>query len=127
MGWIGRLVDEAVGIGAEGLVEGLLAFGVDLVGLSVMDLVWRHEADSEMVMVGVVPVEEPSAEGLGVLDRAEAIRELRLVFACLEEAFREGIVVGGVGPAVRFGHAQIGEQEGGGLGFHGGSAVGVEG
>ena len=80
-----------------------------------------------MVVFGVAPLEEPAAEGFGVLDGAEALGELRLIFAGFEEAFREGVVVGGVGPTVRFGHAEIGEQEGGGPGFHGGSPVGVQG
>ena len=58
---------------------------------------------------------------------SEAFGELRLVFAGFEEAFREGIVIGCVGPAMGLGDAQVGEQQGGGFGFHGGSAVGVQG
>ena len=130
-GWlVGRRGDvfyEAVRVGEEGVFESLLSCVVDSVGLSVVDLVWRHQADSEMVVFGVVPLEKPSAEGFGVLDGAEAFGELRLVFAGFEEAFREGIVIGCVGPAMGLGDAQVGEQQGGGLGFHGGSAVGVQG
>ena len=84
-GWLlGRrwdVFDEAVGVGEEGVFEGLLSSVVDFVGLSIVDLVWRHEADSEMVVFGVVPLEEPAAEGFGVLDGAEAVGELGLVFA----------------------------------------------
>ncbi len=126
-GWDGLGFDEAVGVGLEGVVEGLLTFGVNLAGLSEMDLVWGHEADAVMVVVPVVPIEEGSAEGLGVLDGAELFGELGLIFTRFEEAFREGVVVGGVGPAVGFRDAEIGEEEGGGFGFHGGSAIGVEG
>ena len=118
--WFGRLFDEAVWIGVEGFVESFLSFGVDLVCQSVVDLVWRHEADSEMMVVAIVPVEETAAEGFGVLDGAEALRELGLIFAGFEEALREGIVVGGVRSAVGFCHAEVGEQEGGGLGDYGG-------
>ena len=39
MGWIGRLADEALGVGAEGEVEGFLTRGGPIVGLAVMDLV----------------------------------------------------------------------------------------
>jgi hypothetical protein len=39
----------------EGLVEDFLAGGVDLVGLSVVDLIRRHQADAEVMMVLVVP------------------------------------------------------------------------
>ena len=59
-------VDEAVWVGAEGLVEGFLAGGVDLAGLSIVNLIGRHQADAQMVMVLIVPVEEGPAEGLGV-------------------------------------------------------------
>src|ERR1019366_5086646 len=99
---------------------------VDVVNLSIVDLVGGQQANAVMVMFAVIPFEESAAESLGVLDGAEAIRELGLIFAGFGEAFGEGVVVGGVRPAVRFGHAQVGEQEGGGLGFHGGSPVGVE-
>ena len=62
------------------------------------------------MMLLIVPIEEAAAERLGVLDTAEALRELRLVFHGFEVAFRERIVVGGVRPAVGFGDAEIGEQ-----------------
>ena len=80
----GFSVYEAVWVGVEGDLEGFLAFGTDLVGLSAVDLVWRHEADAEMVVVAIVPVEEPAAEGLGVLDGTEFIGELGLMFAVLK-------------------------------------------
>ena len=80
-----------------------------------------------MVMVLVVPGEEAAAEVLGILDAAEALGELGLVFQGLEVGFRERVVVGGVGPAVRLGDAEIGQHQGGGLGLHRAAAVGMEG
>ncbi len=62
MGWTRSAIDEAVWVGAEGLVEGLLAGGVDVVGLSVVNLIGGHEADAEMMIVLVVPIEEGSAK-----------------------------------------------------------------
>ena len=67
-GWYGGLFDEALGIGVEGVVEGPLSGGVDVVGLAVVDLVGGHEAEAGMVMVLVVPGEEAAAEVLGVLE-----------------------------------------------------------
>ena len=94
-GWLcrrfGRLVNEAVWVGAEGVVEGDLAGGVDLVGLTVVDLVGRHQADAEMAVVLIVPVEEGSAEGLGVLDGAEPLWELGLVFRVLKQLSEKGL------------------------------------
>src|SRR5688500_18799918 len=71
--WLGRFLDEAFGIGAEGVIEGALSGGVDIVGLAVVNLVGRHEADPGMVVVLVVPGEEAAAEVLGVLKAAEAL------------------------------------------------------
>jgi hypothetical protein len=55
---------------AAGLIEGLLAGGVDDIHLAIVDLVRGHEADPGVMMILVVPVEEPTAEGLGVVDAA---------------------------------------------------------
>src|SRR6202051_2865569 len=86
-----------------------------------------HQADASMVMLLIVPVEEAAAERLGILDAAEALWELGLVFHGFEVAFRERIVVGRMRPAVGFGDAEIGEQERRGLGSHGTATVGMQG
>jgi hypothetical protein len=114
-------------VGAEGTIEGLLSGGMDLVGLSIVDLIRGHEADADVVVVLIVPGEEVAAELPGVFDAAEALWEPGLILQGLEVAFRERIVVGGVGSAVRLGDAEIGEELGGGLGRHGAAAVGMQG
>jgi hypothetical protein len=124
---LGLLSDEAFGVSGEGAVEGGLACGLDCVGLTVMHLVGRHQADAGMVMILIVPIEESSAERLDILNAAEAPWKLRLVLHRLEVAFREGIVVGGVRPAVRPGDAEISEQKRRGLGSHGSTTVGMQG
>lgn len=126
-GWFGRLSDEALGIFSEGGVQNDLAGGMDGVGLAIMDLVRGHETDANVVVILIVPGEEAPAERLGVLDASEALGEIRLIFQGLEMAFREGIVVGGMGAAVGFGDAQIGEQLCGGLGLHRAAAIGMQG
>ena len=67
------------------------------------------------------------AVGAGVLDAAEALREVGAVLERLELRLGVGVVVGDVRPAVGLGDAQIGEQGGDRLGAHAGAAVGVEG
>ena len=89
----GLLSDEAFGVFAEGAIERDLTGGVDLFGLTVVDLVGRHQADAGMVMVLIVPIEEAAAERFGVLDATEALRKLGLVFHGFEVAFRERIVI----------------------------------
>jgi hypothetical protein len=78
--WFRRLFDEAFWIGLEGVVEGFLAGCVDLVGLTIVDLVRRHQADASMVMIPIIPIEEATSERLCVLDAAEPLRKLRLIF-----------------------------------------------
>ena len=81
-GWFerrfGRLFDEAFWLGLEGAVENLLASCVDLVGLTIVDLVRRHQTDARVVMIPIIPIEEAAAERLCVLDAAEPLRKLRL-------------------------------------------------
>ena len=91
MRWLWHFVDEALGVRLEGFVESGLSGCVDHVDLSVMHLVGRHEADTEMAVVTVVPIEEVSAEGLGVLDAAKAFGELRLVLMVLKAAPEKGL------------------------------------
>jgi hypothetical protein len=43
---------------------------VDLAGLTVGDLVRRHQADASMVMILIIPIKEAAAERLCVLDAA---------------------------------------------------------
>ena len=86
------LSDEAFRVSVEGAIESVLARRVDSVGLTVMDLIGCHQADAGMVMLLIVPIEEAAAERLGILDAAEALWELGLVFHGFEVAFRERIV-----------------------------------
>ena len=122
-----RLVDEALRVVAERLIERELASGVDGIGLTVVYLVRCHQTDAAMVVILVVPIEEVAAEASGVLDAAKALGELRLVLECLEVAFRERVVVGHVRPVVRTGNTEIGEQQRGGLGLHRSAAIGMQG
>jgi hypothetical protein len=124
-GWFRLLSDEAFGVSAEGAVEGDLTGGVDLIGLTVVHLVGRHQADTGMMMVLIVPSEEAAAERFG-MDATEVPRKLRLVFHGFEVAFRERIVVGGVRSAVRVGDTEIDEQQRGGLGAHRTAAIGLQ-
>ena len=86
-----------------------------------------HVVYAGVVMLLIVPIEEAAAERLGILDAAKALWKLRLVLHGFEVAFREGIVVGGVRPAVGSGDAKIGQQQHRGLGAHGTTTVGMQG
>jgi hypothetical protein len=75
-GWFvrrsGRLVDEALRVVAECLIECDLTRGVSSIGLAVVNLVRSHQSDATVVVVLIVPIEEVSAETSSVLDAAEA-------------------------------------------------------
>ena len=85
--------DEAFWVGNEGDAENFLAGVRDFVGLTLMDLIRRHETNACVMMVLIGPIEKVAAEQLCVLDAVEALWELRLVFQGLEAAFGERIVV----------------------------------
>ena len=77
--WLGwgcwRLFDEALWIGIEATVEGVLSGGMDGIGLAVMDLVRGHQPETNMVMLLTVPGEELAAELACILNAAEAFWE----------------------------------------------------
>ena len=85
------------------------------------------EADAGVAVLVVVPAEEAAAEGVGVLIAAEAVGELGAIFHGAELAFGVRVVVAHMRAAVRLGHAELGQQEGDGLGGHRRAAVGVDG
>ena len=70
-----------------------LAGGVDCLGLSEVDLIGRHQADADVVMVFVVPGEDVAAECAGLVDGLKAFGEFRLIFQRLEVGLRKGVVV----------------------------------
>src|SRR5215467_7321678 len=80
-----------------------------------------------MMMLGVVPEEERVAVHPGILNRAETRRECRAILERLELRFREWVVVRDMRPGVGLRHAEVGEQEGDGLGRHRRPAIGVDG
>ena len=57
----------------ERVIEGVLAGGMNGIDLAVVHLVRGHQADPDVAVVLVVPIEERAAEASGVLDAAEAL------------------------------------------------------
>ena len=76
---------------------------------------WGHQADSTVAVFVVVPLEEASAVSASVLDRAEALREVRSVFQGFELGLGVRVVIRDVRPAVGSGDIEIDEQRGDGL------------
>ncbi len=74
------LVDEALRGLPERLIEDVLASGLDGIGLAVMYLVRGHEADASVVVVLVIPIEEPAAEAPG--GRCQVGGPVRAMAAC---------------------------------------------
>ena len=90
-----------------------------LLCLPVMEHLRGEQADARVPVFLVVPSEKGLAESPGILNAAETFREIRPILEGLELRFRKGVVVAGVGSAVRFGDAQIGQEEGHGFRSHG--------
>src|SRR5665213_904304 len=111
---------------AESGIEDDLAMRQDVSGLTMVDHSGRHQAQTGVVVLVVVPLEEGLAEATRVFDGPEAVRETRAVFQGAELAFRIWIVIGDMRPAVGLDDAQISQQQGHWFGFHGRSAIGVD-
>src|SRR5450759_3808345 len=92
--------DEALGMPSGRRQEEAMAGIEDLLGAPVMDLRRGEIGDPGVPVLVVVPGEELLPEGAALLDRAEAVGELRAVLECLELRLREGVVVRDVRPAV---------------------------
>ena len=88
---------EAVGLGAEGGVEGCLSGLEAGFDESAVDIGGGEECDAGVPVLVVVPVEEGLAVCAGVFDGAEALRELGSVFQGFELGFGVGVVVGDMG------------------------------
>lgn len=123
---LGWLPDEAFRVGSIGGTEHLLSGVTQRGGPSVVHGGWRHQPETRVVMLAVVPGEEPLAEGTGVLDRTEPLRELRAVLQGLELGLGERIVVGDLGARVAPRHAELRQQQRHGLAGHRRATIGVE-
>jgi len=78
-------------------------------------------------MLVVVPGEEFTAERSRLFDVVEALREARSILQRLELRFRIRVVVGNVRARMALSHAQIGKEEGDGLGRHRAAAIRMNG
>jgi hypothetical protein len=70
-----------------GLLQNGLALLQFLVGSATVDIGWRQQRQTRMVMAVVVPVEERSAPGSGIDDGAEASWVVRSILERLELCF----------------------------------------
>jgi hypothetical protein len=70
-------------MGGEGALQHLGAGADDLLGAAVVDVGGGEQRDPAVVVLQVVPAEEPLAEGAGVLDAAEPVGEGRVVLEVL--------------------------------------------
>jgi hypothetical protein len=87
-------------VGGVGGVQHRASREGDLRRPAVVDIGRGQQPDPAVTVLEVVPAEEPLAERSGVLDRAEPVREGRVVFEGLELALAVGIVVRDVRAAV---------------------------
>ena len=84
-----------------GSIQYGLAVGQDRFSLARVDHGWGEQAETGVAVLLVVPREELLAESAAVLDTAEAVGEIGAILQGSELAFRIGIVVGDVRPAMR--------------------------
>ena len=75
-----------------------------------MNAVWCVQTNPGMMMLVVVPVEERAAEDARVLDRTKPLGKLGPVLHSPELRFRKRVVIGDIGPRMRFGDSKIGQK-----------------
>jgi len=104
----------------------LVALCHHLLGEAVVDLVRCQQAQTRVVVLVVVPGEEPPAKGLCVLQAAKPVGEVPSVRERLELRFGIGVIIAPPRPAGRFRDAQRGQKLRHHLGCHRGAPVGVQ-
>ena len=87
------LADEPVGVAGVRGAEDLGAHGADGLGSSIVDVDGVQPSDAGVVVLGVVPGEEPLAESSGVGDAAEGIRKIGAVLEGTEVRLAVRVVV----------------------------------
>ncbi len=126
IGRLRRTIDEALGMHHVRGGQDHLTMRAHRWGVAEVHDRRREEPEPAVMMVVVVPPKEGLTERAAVGDRSEAVRKLRAVFERPELGFGKRIVVGHVRPAVRFGDAEIGQEQRDGLAPHRGAAVGMQ-
>ena len=127
----GGLIQAAVGSGWGSGRRPLKRFGVarnaaQSLGLAMLVAVRRYVAEARVSVHRVVPSEEGLAVSPGVLDAAQARREVQPVLQRFELRLRVRVIVRDIGPAVALGDVQIDQQCSRRFGAHAGAAVGVQ-
>ena len=118
LGRLGQAAHEALGMGGVGGCQDPSAVGLQRFGPPVMDGGRGHETKSRVTVPVVVPVEEGPAEAPGMQDGTEVVGEVGPVLKGLELGLGVRVVGGRVGPRVRLGDPEVGEQERHRLGPH---------
>ena len=81
------LIDEAFRMVSVCLFKNKATCGIDLICLTIMYLIRRHQAKTKMVMLAIVSLKIYSAKLHGIFDTTKVIRKLRLVFHGLKLRF----------------------------------------
>src|SRR4028119_2188174 len=117
---------EALRVSLVSGVEGFCSLFEDLLGAIEVDICRCQQGDAGVPVLVVVPTEEASAEGSGLLQRGETVRERRAVLEGLELCLGERVVVAGMRAAVALGDIELSEQLSHRLGRHTSAAVSVQ-
>lgn len=114
-------------MGGIGGFKRLIALVTDGFRQTVMDHRLRHQVQARVIMVVVVPIKERLCPTARIDQRSKTLWKIGTIFECLELGFGVRIVIRRIGVGMRFGHAQIRQQRGHGLGPHRTAPVGVQG
>jgi hypothetical protein len=92
-GWFWWLADKALWRGQVGGIQRSLSRSIDRFRLSEVELVRRHQTYAGVMMILIVPCEEPAAKRAGLFYGFKVLWELGLIFQSFEMGFRERVIV----------------------------------
>jgi hypothetical protein len=87
----GALLTNRAGCSANARSSGDLPGRVNSIHPAEMHLIRRHQADPGVVVILVVPIEEPAAEVPGVINAPEPLRNLGWYFRVLKWLSENGL------------------------------------
>lgn len=123
--WFGQSLDELLWMGGIGCLQDLLALLRELLLQTPVYSRWRHQTQTTMTMLVVVPVEEARRPAACLFQTCEAAGIVWPILQGLELRLLERVVIRGVRTRAALGHLQFLQQLGHRLHRHGCAPVGM--
>ena len=102
LGGLRAVTLESIWVSSESNVQRIGAQLEQRFCMSMVNRIRRHQSDTGVTVVIVIPTKELLAVCLGIFNAAETVWKVRAIFERLEMRVEERVVVRNIRPAVRF-------------------------